>query len=62
MRSFMKIKPSRNSKITLLFTDIGKSCVVNFERRKFANLQYPSPIHSHSLNIYILGYLVGLDV
>ena len=26
MRSFAKIKPSRNSEITMLFTDVGKSC------------------------------------
>ena len=26
MRSFVKIKPSRNSVITLLFTDVGKPC------------------------------------
>ena len=26
MRSFVKIKPSRNGDITLSFTDIGKSC------------------------------------
>ena len=27
MRSFVKIKSSRNDKITLSFTDIGKSCL-----------------------------------
>ena len=27
MRSFVKIKPSRNAENTLAFTDIGKSCV-----------------------------------
>ena len=27
MRSFVKIKPSRNGKITLLFIDISKSCL-----------------------------------
>ena len=27
MRSFVKIKPSRNGKITLWFIDIGKSCL-----------------------------------
>ena len=27
MRSFVKIKTSRNGKITLSFTDIGKSCL-----------------------------------
>ena len=27
MRSFVKLKPSRNGKITLLFIDIGKSCL-----------------------------------
>ena len=27
MQSFAKIKPSRNSKITLSFTDKGKSCL-----------------------------------
>ena len=26
MRSFAKVKPIRNAKITLSFTDIGKSC------------------------------------
>ena len=26
LRSFMKIKQSRNGEITLLFTDVGKSC------------------------------------
>ena len=26
MRSFMKIKPSRNAEIPLLFNDVGKSC------------------------------------
>ena len=26
VRSFVKIKPSRNGEITLSFTDIGKSC------------------------------------
>ena len=26
MRSFVKTKPSQNGKITLSFTDIGKSC------------------------------------
>ena len=26
LRSFEKIKPSRNGEITLLFTDVGKSC------------------------------------
>ena len=26
MQSFVKIKPSQNGEITLLFTDIGKSC------------------------------------
>ena len=56
MRSFGKIKPSRSGDITLLFTDIGKSCPVRvfftsqmclltlFEKikfsRKFPNLQY----------------------
>ena len=58
MRSFVQIKPSRNGKITLLFTDIGKSCLSRKFRvskiclltllakikflRKFPNLQYPS--------------------
>ena len=27
MRSFAKIKPLRNGEMTLLFTDIGKSCL-----------------------------------
>ena len=27
MRSFVKIKPSRNGKITLSFIDIGKHCL-----------------------------------
>ena len=27
MRSFVKIKPSRNSKVTLSFIEIGKSCL-----------------------------------
>ena len=27
MRSFEKIKPSRNGKITMSFNDIGKSCL-----------------------------------
>ena len=27
MRSFVKIKPSRNGKITVSFIDIGKSCL-----------------------------------
>ena len=27
MRSFVKIKPSQNGKITLPFIDIGKSCL-----------------------------------
>ena len=26
MRSFVKVKPSRNSKKTLAFTDVGKPC------------------------------------
>ena len=26
MQSFVKIKPLKNSDVTLLFTDIGKSC------------------------------------
>ena len=26
MQSFVKIKPSRNGEITLMFTDVGKSC------------------------------------
>ena len=29
MRSFVKIKPSRNGDITLSFTDLGKSCTVH---------------------------------
>ena len=28
MRSFVKIKPSRNGKITLSFIDKGKSCLI----------------------------------
>ena len=28
MRSFVKIKPSRNGEITLSFIDIGKSCLI----------------------------------
>ena len=56
MRSFVKIKPSRNGKITLSFIDIGKSCLSRefftsliclsmlFAKikfsRKFPNLQY----------------------
>ena len=58
MRSFVKIKPLRNSKITLSFTDIGKSCLSRkvwasqicllmlFAKilAKFPNLQY-FPIH-----------------
>ena len=56
MQSFVKIKPSRIGDITLLFTDIGKSCSVQdfytsqmclltlFAKikfsRKFPNLQY----------------------
>ena len=35
MRSFAKIKPSRNLEITLSFTDIGKSC----PSRDFLTLQ-----------------------
>ena len=27
MRSFVKIKSSQNGEVTLLFTDIGKSCL-----------------------------------
>ena len=58
MRSFVKIKPSRNGKITLLFIDIGQSCLSRkfftslicllmlFAKikfsRKFPNLQYCS--------------------
>ena len=58
MRSFVKIKPSRNGKITLSFIDIGKSCLnreflsslicllILFAKikfsRKFPNLQYVS--------------------
>ena len=34
MRNFVKIKPSRNGKITLSFIDIGKSCL----RRKFFHI------------------------
>ena len=56
MQSFVKIKPSRNGKITLSFTDIGKSypsrefltsqiCLLKAVReikfsRKFMNLQH----------------------
>ena len=56
MRSFMKIKPSRNGKINMSFIDIGKSCLSHefftslicllmlFAKikfsRKFPNLQY----------------------
>ena len=56
MRIFVKIKPSRNGKITLSFIDIGKSCLSRefftslmcllmlFAKikfsRKFPNLQY----------------------
>ena len=56
LRSFVKIKPSQNGKITLSFIDIGKSCfnrefftelmclVMQFAKinfsRKFSNLQY----------------------
>ena len=67
MRSFMKIKPSRNGKITLSFIDIGKSCLSRefftslicllmlFAKikfsRKFPNLQY-----SMVINWSLLGY------
>ena len=56
MQSFVKIKPSRNGKIALLFIDIGKSCISHefftslicllmlFAKiklsQKFLNLQY----------------------
>ena len=56
MRSFVKIKPSRDADITLSFTDMGKSCTVRdffmsqvclltlFAKikfsQKFPNLQY----------------------
>ena len=56
LRNFVKIKPSRNGKITLSFIDIGKSCLscefftslicllMLFEKikfsRKFPNLLY----------------------
>ena len=39
MRSFVKIKPSRNGKITLSFIDIGKSCL---NREFFTSLMCPS--------------------
>ena len=39
MRSFAKIKPSRNGEITLLFTDIGKSCP-SHEFFNFANMSF----------------------
>ena len=58
MRSFVKMKPSRNGQITLSFIDIGKSCLSRefftslicllmlFAKikisRKFLNLQYIS--------------------
>ena len=59
MRSFLKIKSSRNGEITLSFTDIGKSCpsrkffmsqiglLTLFAKikfsQKFPNLQYIGP-------------------
>ena len=39
MRSFMKIKPSRNGKIILLFIDIGKSCL-NREFYHITNMSF----------------------
>ena len=36
MRSFVKIKSSRNGEITLSFTDEGKSC----HRREFSRRKY----------------------
>ena len=60
MRSFVKLKPSRNGKITLSFTEIGISCpkrefltsqicvLMLFAKikfaRKFPNLQYIVPL------------------
>ena len=65
MRSFVKIKPSRNGKITLSFIDIGKSCLsreffhitnMSFNAiskikfsRKFPNLQ----------SIFLFMYMLG---
>ena len=65
MRSFVKIKPSRNGKITLSFIDKGKSCLICvfftslicllmlFAKikfsRKFPNLQYLIIISTHNI-------------
>ena len=62
MRSFVKIKSSRNREITLSITDIGKSCpfrefltsqirlLTLFAKikfsQKFRDLQYPERTHS----------------
>ena len=69
MRSFVRTKPSRNGKITLLFSDVGKSCLsreiftslicllILFAKikfsRKFPNLQY--------VNIHILKITLPLS-
>ena len=67
MRSFVKIKPSRNDKLTLSFINIGKFCLKRdfftslmcllmlFAKikfsRKFPNLQYIASKSKHHLNV-----------
>ena len=71
MRSFVKIKPSRNDKLTLSFINTGKSCIkrdfftslmcllklfANIKfSRKFPNLQYIASKSKHHLNIFFSG-------
>ena len=39
MRSFVKIKPSRNGKITLSFIDIGKSRIFHITNMSFNDVR-----------------------
>ena len=68
MQCFMKIKPSQNGEITLLFTDIGKSCpsrkflmgqicllplfMIIKFLQKFLDLQYIIMLH-HDIVTYV---------
>ena len=64
MRSFAKIKPSRNGEITMAFTDTGKSCPIRLFVANMSfnairgNKNYPKNIRIYKVNsgckIYLL--------
>ena len=56
MRSFMKIKFSRNAQITLSFTDIGKSCDVAIFNA--ANMSF-NAIRENKILAKISGFTVS---